>query len=332
MTRSSPHSRFCLLTYPRTGSNLLIKILNLDDQPDLASCNDGGYFFAPLNHLRYDMGITGAHIGDLTSDQHVKETACIHNCVQALTRYIHNAENQDKKTLFKEHTHILTNPVAQTRFIFGTDSIKESFPSQWGKDQSPYNETLLPDNFLNTLKPTFLIRHPALAFPSYYRAARKADGDQYLHSEQGKRMCQNIMTLRWSRQLYRFYARQFNATDNSVEIESEWPLVLDADDIMTKPAVVTRFCGILGLDTTQLRYEWDTDERKRRPGIMAFRSTIDRSTGIDASKASGGRVDLDESARRWREEFGEGPGKMIEMYVREAMADYEFLKERRLRA
>ena len=74
------------------------------------------------------------------------------------------------------------------------------------KDQSPHNETLFPDDFLNTLKPTFLIRHPALAFPSYYRAARRADGDQYLRSEQGQRVCRNIMTLHWSRELYIFYA------------------------------------------------------------------------------------------------------------------------------
>jgi hypothetical protein len=35
---------------------------------------------------------------------------------------------------------------------------------------SPLNQTVLPDDFLLCFKPTFLIRHPALVFPSYYRA------------------------------------------------------------------------------------------------------------------------------------------------------------------
>ncbi|KAE8360426.1 hypothetical protein BDV27DRAFT_167845 [Aspergillus caelatus] len=333
MTRSTPQSRFCLLTYPRTGSNLLVKILNLDNQPTLVPCKDGGYFFARLSLLRYDMGCAGAHIKDLRDDQRAQETACIQECLQALTQYVHDAENQDKGIFFKEHTHMLSNPVAKSQFVFGADSIDEAvLVSQRAEGQSPYNETLLPDRFLNTLRPTFLIRHPALAFPSYYRAARKADGDEYLRSEQGRRVCRNIMTLRWSRQLYNFYVQHFNGTETSTRNEITWPLILDADDIMTNPAVVIRFCENLGLDTTRLRFQWDKDEQKRRPGIMAFRSTIDGSTGIDVSKASGENIDLDESAKQWREEFGGDSGQVIEMYVREAMADYEFLKERRLRA
>ncbi|GAB1206493.1 hypothetical protein APSETT445_005182 [Aspergillus pseudonomiae] len=333
MTRATPPPRFCLLTYPRTGSNLLVKILNLDNQPALAPCKDGGYFFARLNLLRYDMGCAGAHIKDLSEDQRAKETACIQECLQALTQYVHEAEQQNKGVFFKEHTHMISHPVAKTKFVFGADSIDDEAVLA-SQDQSPYNQTLLPDAFLGTLRPTFLIRHPALAFPSYYRAARKADGDLYLRSEQGRRVCRNIMTLRWSRELYNFYVQHFHGTEtpSSAQEEIAWPLVLDADDIMTNPAVVIRFCETLGLDPAQLRFQWDKDEQQRRPGIMAFRSTIDGSTGIDVSKASGETIDLDESARQWREEFGEDAGQMIEMYVREAMADYEFLKERRLKA
>jgi hypothetical protein len=342
MTKSAAQCRFCLLTYPRTGSNLFVKILNLDNQPNLASCKDGGYFFAPLNHLRYDMGFAGAHVQEMTTDQRAAEAACMKKCFQALTEYIQGAENEDQGIFFKEHTHILTNPVAKTRFIFGVENTRKSaLPSHLGETemaqkttngQSPHNETLLPDDFLNTLKPTFLIRHPALAFPSYYRAARRADGDLYLRSEQGQRVCRNIMTLRWSRKLYDFYSQNFNVTKVSAKEEITWPLVLEADDIMIKPAVMIRFCEILGLDVAQLRFEWDKDEQKRRPGIMAFRSTIDGSTGIDTSKASGGIINLDGCAREWREEFGDDAGRMIEVCVREAMNDYEYLSENKLRA
>ncbi|KAL4782806.1 hypothetical protein BJX76DRAFT_349125 [Aspergillus varians] len=308
MTRSDHHSRLSLLTYP--------------ERPAFASCSDGGYFFAPLDHFRYDMGVAGAHVDDLTPDQRAKEA------------YIHDAEDQGKKAFFKEHMHILISPAARISFVLKTDdnSNTKEKPLRDEDQSSYYNETFLPDNFLSTLKPTFLIRHPALAVPSYYRAARKADGDQYLLSDQGQRMCRNVVTVRWSRQLYGFYAERLNAAETERRTEIAWPLVSDADDIMTKPAVVTRFCEILGLDTTRLRFQWDKDEQKQRPEILAYRSTIDGSTGIDARKAYGESIDLDESARQWKEEFGEGPGGMIKKHVREAKADYEVLKEKRLRA
>ena len=39
-------------------------------------------------------------------------------------------------------------------------------------EQKALNPTLLPDAFLSTFKPLLLIRHPALAYPSLYRATR----------------------------------------------------------------------------------------------------------------------------------------------------------------
>lgn len=53
---------------------------------------------------------------------------------------------------------------------------------------SHLNSTILPDKFLETWLPTFLIRHPALVFPSHYRAFKdsfsKAGGDSELEENQ----------------------------------------------------------------------------------------------------------------------------------------------------
>jgi hypothetical protein len=59
--------------------------------------------------------------------------------------------------------------------------------------------------------------------------------------------------------------------------------------------------------------------------------TLLSSEGIDAGKVAGD-VDLDEQATKWRWEFGETTGRRLEMLVRDAMPDYEYLKARRLRA
>ena len=59
-------------------------------------------------------------------------------------------------------------------------------------------------------------------------------------------------------------------------------------------------------------------------------STISSSAGIVEGKTSKGLV-LDEEGRKWKVEFGEEEGSKIEKWVRDAMPDYEYLKDKRLR-
>ncbi|KAK2870579.1 hypothetical protein FQN49_003075 [Arthroderma sp. PD_2] len=343
MEANQPPRRFYLLTCPRTASNLLMKILALEQQPNVTFREDGGYFFSPVHLMRFDQDSVGAHVEELTPDQKEQQINCMKNCFKTLLQHVDDAESEGKLVVVKEHTHYLADPVAETRFLYGEESVVEELPwalrgrgdlVQTTDGRSMHNKTLFSDDFLKTWQPTFLIRHPALAFPSLYRASVRSSGEEYAKSARGRRVCQKTMTLRWTRELYDFYAEHFATAGVNANLETEgnatiWPLVLDADDIMTQPAVLAKFCNIIGLDGNKLKYSWEKDERPRRPGIMAFRTTIDNSTTIDPSKA-GGQIDIDEEAAKWREEFGEDIGQMVEKYVRAEMPDYIYLKSKRV--
>jgi hypothetical protein len=46
-------SPLLIITYPRTGSNLLLRMLSLPDQQHTVSEESGGYFFLPaMKHMR----------------------------------------------------------------------------------------------------------------------------------------------------------------------------------------------------------------------------------------------------------------------------------------
>jgi hypothetical protein len=143
-----------------------------------------------------------------------------------------------------------------------------------------------------------------------------------------------VMTMRWTRKLHDFYCEHFkesNIQAEDIKTNATWPIVLDADDIMTEPAVLVKLCNIIGLDSDRLRYEWEPAEQVRPLWSQAFRTTLDSSTTINTDKTAGD-IDINEEVGKWRDEFREEDAQMIEKYVRAAMLDYEFLKSKRLRA
>lgn len=134
------------------------------------------------------------------------------------------------------------------------------------------------------------------------------------------------MTIHWSRALYDWYKLQSS-------INPPWPIVLDADDVIDKPEVVRHYCQILGFDQEKLKFEWapateselakmDTVERRMMSAIAASR-------GIVGGKTAEG-LDIDLEAVKWEHEFGPIEAKKIEGWVRRAMPDYEYMKEKRL--
>jgi hypothetical protein len=189
--------------------------------------------------------------------------------------------------------------------------------------RSPLNLTSMPDEFLLTWNPTFLIRHPAMVFPSLYRVCREDVGSDGFQRPERKPMAPET-TTKWVRSLYDFYAARFGEG-------STWPIVLDADDVITHPALVERYAVLVGLDPDKLRFSWDktaTDKMSKMEKLMM--GTISASTRVDASKVAGD-IDIGREAVKWREEFGaEGAGE-LEQWVLEAMPDYQFLRERRLK-
>jgi hypothetical protein len=180
-----------------------------------------------------------------------------------------------------------------------------------------------------TFRPTFLIRHPALVFPSNYRTLFDLGGAEAAQNEAYHVI---EMTMHWSRALYDWYTAQ--KTISSQTTPSPWPIILDADDIMREPDTVRRYSQILGLDPEKLRFEWapaDESELKKMGGVeRRMRSTIAASGSIIQGKTAEG-IDINLEATKWKKEFGEEEGRKIEEWVRKAMPDYEYMREKRLR-
>lgn len=317
----NPRRRYWLVTSPRTASNMLVKILNLDAQ-GVRPANNGGYFFMPTI-----VGRCKAHIEPVNTwkeDQLKHLTEAQDECFETFKKHIAAAEEEGQLLFVKEHAIMMTDPVVEAEYVNGGPLNESLMKGVERPQRSPLNLTSMPDEFLKTWHPTFLIRHPAMMFPSLYRTCKDVEVDGFQRPNQEPMAFER--TIKWIRTLYDFYADYFSEDD-------QWPIVLDADDIMKHPELVVKYAQIAGLDPNKLRFSWEkaTEEKlKETPKVyQRMLSSINASSKIDTSKIAGD-VNIDEEAVKWRNEFGEERGRRIEQWVRDALPDYQFLHSKRL--
>ncbi|MCJ1283024.1 hypothetical protein MMC26_002351 [Xylographa opegraphella] len=336
---SNGYRRFFLLTHPRSCSNLLVRILNFGDQPDVVQHDIGqGYFFLPPVLLREKLTLQGKNVEDWSKDELDQMKQEYQHSFTELQKYIEVAEAGDKIVFVKEHAYFLMEPAALSRFAFGSDNVKQApwtvqIPDTYGSNvtRSSLNYTLLPDEFLQTWTPTFLIRHPALMFPSHYRTILDTLGVAAAHAEG---LSSEIMSLHWTRTLYDWYSKHLVKRDSGSANEVKWPLLLEADDIINNPEVVVRFSKIVGLDPTKLQFEWQPAEKEFVAQLTndvsrRMLSTLTASAGIMKEKSSAD-IDISIEAKKWRKEFGQSEGEKMERWVKASMPDYEYLYAKRL--
>ncbi|KAF4219340.1 hypothetical protein CNMCM8980_003071 [Aspergillus fumigatiaffinis] len=334
--------RFYLITYPRTGSNVLLRMLGLERQPHVRTGDDrGGYIFLPVIKLITDLRLRKKEVTIWTEEEITQVKCSYQECFDGFLDYLDKASRDGCSVFIKEHVHFLINPTTLSRFTFG-DPVQDTTGPSWMLQHLPEslaektfvtlslpNETILPDEFLRSWQPTFLIRHPALAFPSLYRALLELEGTG--NPREDEQLGQHCMTLHWTRNLYEWYVRESTCTDK----DTTWPLVLDADDIMADPGLVKHYCQLLGMDPSLVSRSWTPVSKEQLIHMDVFTkrylSTLLASEGIIMGKVAGD-VNIEKEAEMWCKEFGERAGRRIERLVRESMPDYEFLKARRLRA
>jgi hypothetical protein len=328
--------RFYLVTYPRTGSNLLVRMLGLENQPHIRTGDDrGGYIFLPAVKLITDLGLRKKDIVYWTEKEITEVRRTYQECFDQLQGYLDEASADGCSVFIKEHVHFLIDPATLSKYAFGSSAQDINRPSwivQDGKKaastRSPLNDTLIPDEFLRGWYPTFLIRHPALAFPSLYRALLELEGtgnpneDEYLG--------QHCMTLRWTRNLHDWYLRECNRSESNIIR----PIVLDADDIMMDPKLVSKYCRLVGMDPSCVSFSWMPASEEQcsqvDPFTKRYLNTLMASEGIVANKIAG-NVNIEKETEEWCREFGERAGRRLGQLVWESMPDYKFLKARRLR-
>jgi hypothetical protein len=186
-------------------------------------------------------------------------------------------------------------------------------------DPVPDNPTVLPTNFLHTMDPVCLIRHPAPMLESFYRAAVKGHLNICIHDEEFP----VSTSLRWLRLLYDWYA-SFGAQ----------PIVIEADDLINEDNVMPKFCKAFHLDPQYLQTRWEkeSEEIKAKQGISetAFLETIQNSTGIIKSKKRDFEINIVEERDRWVRDFGEDVANALYHAAEDAMPDYMYLRSKRL--
>ncbi|KAF2752865.1 hypothetical protein EJ05DRAFT_235568 [Pseudovirgaria hyperparasitica] len=322
------HKRNFLLTIPRSGSNLLVRILNLTEQPDILRGNSGGgyYFFDAHAKIYGELRLTNDVRTWSTRERELVREA-LQSGTEAMIQHIDSAEQQGKSVYIKEHMPLITDPVVVSRAFFGEDGDHGSrYTAQAcgkaykGGDVTPLNVTLFSDSFLKTIRPTFLIRHPLVMFPSYYRAHRDLGGDRQTHKE---------CSLKWSRSLYDWFVQNRNQDD------STFPTILDADDFIAQPEFLIEYSQLVGLDASKLLFEWNKKTTEELEAInfkiRRMTDTLNASSGIIKGKVSLG-LNIEEEVQKWKEEFGEEKAARLEKDVRAATEDYEYLKARRFRS
>ena len=337
--RSASPSKFYLLSSPRTASHLLQKILALKDQPHILLNSREGYFFLYTIRPRLNLysGL-GRPLADWTEAEKAALRERYQQSYDDLKAHVDTAAAQGKDVFVKEHTSWLIEPAAESRWIFGDEGAQGeawTIETSEAKTRSKGNDTVFPDEFLKTWLPTFLIRHSALVFPSNYRTSLDLEGPEIARTALAYQKLE--MTLHWVRGLYDWFVEHLPPSLGGEKGDHQgvrWPIVLDADDVMLEPEVVRRYAGMVGLDPSKLQFEWEetSEEALEKIGKMEkrMRSTLIGSKGIVKGKTAVG-LDLDREAEKWRTEFGEEEGRKIERFVRDAMPDYEYLRERRLR-
>lgn len=132
------------------------------------------------------------------------------------------------------------------------------------------------------------------------------------------------------RKLYEWYVTRQSQKEDSPEV-----LIIDADDVMHNRAVVEKMCALVGFDVRKLQYNWEAktgeELRKEHPIEKIFKGTLIESQGIVEGKDSKG-LDLTVERTKWVAEFGEDMASLLGSAAEDAMQEYQYLWERRLRA
>ncbi|KAL2863994.1 uncharacterized protein BJX67DRAFT_390278 [Aspergillus lucknowensis] len=340
---SQSAKRVLLITYPRTASNLFIKMLALENQPNVVSNESGGYFFWDAFMKERKTVSRCRPIEQWSPEETVEIRQAFQRNFDYFEAMSQSASYQGKIFFAKEHTMWLADPAAVAQYLSNHDCQASSrlsiqVPNSYGAAGkfSPKNITIFPDAYLETWTLTFLIRHPALVFPSYYRALLDLEKEGFAEPDIIQPMLELHSTLAWTRLLYDWYCEQVQSNpgqNNGIC----FPILLDAQDVIHHPEIVLKYCELMDMSPERVKFTWQPEMsphfvngavHKSPEAVMM--ATLNRSTSL-LKERTPDTVDITLERAKWEVEFGESLAKRMEKWVKDAMPDYNYLWTRRLR-
>ncbi|KAK2865067.1 hypothetical protein FQN49_003945 [Arthroderma sp. PD_2] len=325
--KRSPCRDVFLFSHARTASNLLCRLLS--DQPGFMQSE---YHFQPaflFARKSFDWG----PLTDITDEQRREFDELHQEGMNNLQKARDAAIAENKRLFVKNHTFHVWEPSSLSQSMWG-GTPASPFTARTGPDASTIrtNPTLFPDEFLTSWQPVFLVRHPALAFESWYRAEIRVEPIDIL-----SKSWSYLTTFQYSRQLYDWLvANGHNDTsekeNGSGARKNPLPIVLDADDIIDGESMA-KLCKICDMDPECIRYKWEksvpADSATLGARQLSYMGGIWGSTSIDKSKSSRG-LNMEAKYDSWKEEFGITAADQLCKRVRDAMPDYEYLKSKKI--
>ncbi|KAG7085946.1 hypothetical protein E1B28_003474 [Marasmius oreades] len=298
--------RIFLQATPRTRSNLLIQLLST--HPSIAEHQypfSNAYHFGPERQFSrdIDVGETG-DMEDFSGETYKHAFGKFNDLLQKI-------ESEQKIALIKEHIFYMMH--AEKTYECLGQAVSSSRTKPTVDDAPSTNLTFLPDNFLLTFTPVFIIRHPARAFPSSLRAHSRSTGGNVFDTDFPANA-----TFKFSRILLDWY---------TARSPSKLPVVIDGDKLVddTKRQM-KRLCERLGIDEERIRYNWDSKEDHGYGKVWdAYYEEIQNSTGVVRTKETMGAPVLEEEMKKWEKEWDEGVAIKLKEFVESAMDDYEYL-------
>ncbi|KAM0722574.1 hypothetical protein Q7P37_002015 [Cladosporium fusiforme] len=307
-------SQIILFSQPRSGSHLLERMLTKQTNLDVLA-----HPFSASRGKQVPWLLRDGYEDGMEAEERREYEEGIAREVKGWEGRLEEAEKTNRTLFVHSHPFFPVSPEKMLEYMHLVSSASTSAQTL------AENFMLLPDSLLlrpGTI-PLITIREPRLTVPSTYRVLDRMD---LPHA--GSRAMFLVATCNvWNCVLYNFYKA------HGVE-----PVVLDADDYMTSRDFVRVVCSKIGLDPSQVLFEWDVAAVKEdstrewngeviHPMQYASQDTLYRSSGVDAGLAAR-NVDLEEGRGKWEDEFGEDVGLVREM-VRLAEPHYRFLNERR---
>lgn len=186
----------------------------------------------------------------------------------------------------------------------------------------------MPDDFLAFWQPVFLIRHPALVFESWYRAETRVESIDIRDSAWD---C--FQTFRYSRKLFDWFVHHTTDSNDqkTPDAESVYPIVIDANEIIETNSAIVKLCNLLKMDPRSVCYSWKPSQPPTHADLslrhLSFMGSFWASDSIDKTKSSKG-LDIGVKEAQWRDEFGVTVADALVTKVNDAMADYNYLREK----
>jgi hypothetical protein len=224
---SNQNRRLLIFTHPRTASNLFMRILSLASRPDVIGSKSAPFFLDTL--LKYDdLKLEQCSVENWSEEERQIMKNCFQAAFDEMDSYACEATATGKIAFLNMHTYFAIDPATKFAFNFGGipgKAWKEEWEVHWSGNEtdglaSNGNETIFPDPYLKSWKPIFLIRHPALAFPSQYRAMLDLRVAVKPH-EIDERILRSTMTWRWNRRLFDWYIQNL-PTSTCKDEDGKW--------------------------------------------------------------------------------------------------------------